>query len=89
MDNQNIIQSIELDGKRQKIPWYELETEEEVDRNMVRIDMNRLESGQYKVRLPFFSELRPPNNFENALSQLNRLLKRLKATNMTERYEKN
>ena len=87
LENRRIINIIKLSPPNDSIPWNEKEDEEYVDESTVQLEVKQIESGRFEARLPFFSNVRPKNNYYRAERQLKSLQKRLKAKELYEQYE--
>nr|XP_027201522.1 uncharacterized protein LOC113795533 [Dermatophagoides pteronyssinus] len=70
------------------VKWNENTDPEDVEEGYeIDLRMERLDNGRFIVNLPFFSNQRPPNNFNKALNNLNRLQIRLFAKGLFDQYE--
>ncbi|KAI2802412.1 hypothetical protein BLOT_009861, partial [Blomia tropicalis] len=75
LETMRMVNEVRIDPVETK----ELEVEDVEEPNL---DVKKLESGRCQVKLPFVSDIRPPNNCEKVLIQLQNLQVRLKENNL-------
>ncbi|KAI2802362.1 hypothetical protein BLOT_009807 [Blomia tropicalis] len=80
LETMRMINVIQMDPVEKE----DLEVEDVEEPNL---EVKRLESGRFQVKLPFFSDIRPPNNYGKVLIQLKKLQVRLRENNLFQTYE--
>ncbi|KAJ6215353.1 hypothetical protein RDWZM_009853 [Blomia tropicalis] len=80
LETMRMVNEVRIDPVETK----ELEVEDVEEPNL---DVKRLESERFQVKLPSFSDIRPPNNYGKVLIQLKKLQVQLRENNLFKSYE--
>ncbi|KAI2798848.1 hypothetical protein BLOT_010830 [Blomia tropicalis] len=80
LETMRMVNEVRMDPVETK----ELEVEDVEEPNL---DVKRLESERFQVKLPSFSDIRPPNNYGKVLIQLKKLQVQLRENNLFKSYE--